>query len=853
MTGNPSLGNTGLPVEGVIDDVQRALADPGVAVLQAEPGAGKTTVVPLRLLGAEWLQGQILVLEPRRVAARAAAARMADLLGEEVGQTVGYVTRDDRRTGPDTRIEVVTDGILTRRLQRDPSLSGTAMVIFDEFHERHLQADLGLALTLDAREGLRPDLRVLVMSATLDADPIAKLMDGAPAVTSQGRSHPVSVIWRPRRSEGRLAADVASAVRAALEMETGDVLAFLPGAGEIHQTNAVLGSLPGVEVLPLHGALPARAQDRALRSSSGRRVVLATDLAETSVTVEGVGVVVDSGLARRPVYDPATGLSRLTTLTSSQASAEQRAGRAGRQGPGTVYRLWSAAEHSSRRRWPSPEIVTADLAGLALELALWGAPAESLRWLTPPDPAGLAAAGEVLDLLGATSGGRPTDLGRIMGELPVHPRLARMVLAAPPSALGTACLLAALLSERDVLRRGGQLVTADLGVRLAFLDGRDGDPSVDFDRAVAATVRRRAAELLKRVEKVSRSNRRGAPIPSGSPSDLGPLVALAYPDRLAGSRGGGRFRLRYGAGAALADHDPLATAAWLVAAEVEGPGGIGPADGRIRMAAPLDLSDIERIGAGNVSTAVRLVWDPQADDLRAVTEKTLDSLVLSTVRSRAPIGPATTQALVERVVAGGLSQLNWTSSARALQARCGWASRHLGEGWPDVSDEALAQSAESWLTPQLLGARGRDDLARVDMVKAIASLLGSRRHQLDVLVPPTVKLPSGRTVTIDFSGQQPRVSVRVRDLFGTRVHPTVAGGAVPITFELLSPAGRPFQVTADLPGFWSGSWQQIRRELAGRYPKHPWPEDPSQAEVQPKGRPPKSPGNGANRHSSGKA
>src|SRR3984957_5028103 len=446
---------TGLPVEGALPDLRAALAEGGTAVLIAEPGAGKTTVVPLRLLREGWLgDRRIVVLEPRRVAARAAAGRMAQLLGEAVGSTVGYVTRDDRRIGPSTRVEVVTDGILTRRLQRDPELAGTGLVIFDEFHERHLQADLGLALALDARDGLRPDLRVLVMSATLDAGPVSELLGGAPVVTSRGRTYPVEMRWQPLRTGGRLTPSVVAAVNGSLRADSGDVLVFLPGVGEIRGVTGALGTIAEVEILPLHGGLPAAEQDRALRPGRGRRVVLATDLAESSVTVAGVGVVVDAGLARRPAYDPASGLTRLRTVVASRASADQRAGRAGRTAAGVAYRLWARELHAARRAWSDPEIATVDLAALALELAVWGAgwaaPDGTLRWLTPPPAAALSTANQLLQELGALEEGRPTDLGRRLVELPLHPRLARMLLGAPGGARRTAALLAALVSERDI-------------------------------------------------------------------------------------------------------------------------------------------------------------------------------------------------------------------------------------------------------------------------------------------------------------------------------------------------------------------------------------------------------------------
>ncbi len=818
----PHPATTGLPVEEVIDELRTALAGVGAAVLQAEPGAGKTTVVPLRLLGEPWMDGgRMLLLEPRRVAARAAAARMAALLGERVGETVGISTRDERRVSRATRIEVVTDGVLTRRLQRDPTLDGVALVIFDEFHERHLQADLGLALTLDAREGLRPDLRVLVMSATLDSGGVSVLLGDAPFVSSRGRSFPIDLHWMPRRPDSRLEHGVTAAVHHALERLPGDVLVFLPGTGEIRTAIRALGGLGGVDVLPLHGTLPAADQDRALRAGARRRVVVATDIAESSVTVEGVTTVIDSGLARRPAFDPASGLSRVRTITTSRASADQRAGRAGRTAPGVAYRLWSESEHLGRRAWPDPEIAGADLAPLALELAAWGAPAEALRWLDPPPPGALAVAGSLLTELGALADGRPTDLGRRMLELPLHPRLARMVIEAPADGRRAAALLAAMLSERDIARRGGpdSPVSADIAERLAALTG-DGSSSLAVDGAAVATVRRRADELLRR-----------AKLSAGSSltTDPGPLLALGYPDRIAQSSSGARYRLRHGSGATLPEHDPLTGAGWLVAAEIEGVDRGNRADGRIRLAAVLDREDVESIGGKEIATVVRVAWDDGVDDLRATTERVLDALVLGAVRTSAPAGPETTAVLVAHAVSTDLAPLGWSRAARILQARVGWARAAFGEAWPACTDDALAADVGAWLAPLLGRATGRADLQRVDMAGVIRARLGGLVADLDRLVPNAVLLASGKSVPVAYDGEHPRIAVRAQDLYGTSVHPTIANGRIPVTVEVLSPAGRPIQITGDLPGFWNGSWAAVRREMATRYPRHHWPDDPAAA------------------------
>jgi len=805
-----------LPVEECVPDLRRALADAGAAVLVAPPGAGKTTIVPLRLLDEPWLAGgRIVVLEPRRLATRAAARRMASLLGEEVGATVGYTTRDERRVGRSTRIEVVTEGVLTRRLQRDPSLPGVGLVVFDELHERNLHADLALALVLDARPALRPDLRLLAMSATLEAAKVAALLGDAPVVTSEGRAHEVAVRWLPRRPKERLDAATVAAVLRAVREEAGDVLVFLPGAADIRRVESALALPAEVDVRPLFGALPAPAQDAALAPSPAgrRRVVLATDIAETSLTVEGVRVVVDSGESRTPRFDARSGLTKLHTGPISRASAEQRAGRAGRTEPGVAYRLWSKLEHAARRPYAAPEIAGVDLAGLALEVAVWGAEPAALKFLDPPPARALEEARSLLAMLGAVDGaGRPTPAGRAMADLPVHPRLAHMVVAAAGDGLGwTACLLAALLEDRDVLRGRPDDLPTDVSQRVALIAaGSARHPHADAGAVRNAS--RRAAELARRA---------GV---SQSPVDLGrcgAVLGLAYPDRLAQARSGARFRLRNGAGAWVPAGDPLAGEAFLAVAELEA----GRGDGRIRLAAGLDATDMEA-AAGGAEESVTVSWDPARDDLRAKVERRLGSLVLATAEGPAPAGEATTRALVARVRATRLAALRWTGKARALQARAEFARRTVAGGeWPDLSDAALVATLDDWLAPLLAGATGRAGIEGVDVLGALRRRLGHLAPQLDRLAPAHLTV-NGRQVTIDYSGPRPTVAVRVQDLFGTSVHPTVAGGKVPVVLQLLSPAGRPVQVTADLPGFWAGTWADVRKEMAGRYPKHAWPVDP---------------------------
>lgn len=845
----PGPGPTGLPVEAVVGDVVAALRDVGTAVLVAPPGAGKTTVVPLHLQADPVLgSGRIVVLEPRRLAARAAARRMADLLGEPVGQRVGYRTRDERVGGRHVRVEVVTEGILVRRIQADPLLTGTSVVVLDEVHERNLVTDLSLALLVDVRRSVRPDLAVLAMSATVDAARVAAVLDagtdgvggavgraGAPVVTSDGRQHPVDVGWWPPGPRDREADHVARSVLRALDEERhGDVLVFLPGAGEIGRVARLLAPAvpPTVDVHPLHGSLPAADQDRALAPSAPgrRRVVLATDIAESSLTVDGVRVVVDAGLARSPRYDPGTGLTRLVTRPASQAAADQRAGRAGRLGPGVARRLWSAADHRLRPRFADPEIAVVDLAGLALELAVWGSDPADLPFPDQPPARAWTEARAVLVALGALDDrGRPTATGRAMADLPLHPRLARLAVEGHRRGEGwLAAVVAAVLDERDVLAGRRDERPVDLAERVVLVAPEstvvDGGP-VRGDGPAVAMVRRRAGELARRV-----GARRG-PI---DPTAIGPLVALAHPDRIAQARGGGRFRLRDGGGGWLPVTDPLATAPFLAVAAVDVADGVDAdrgVDGRIRLAAPLDRADVEDLVAGHVETLVEVAWDRERDDLRSRTEVRAGALVLSSRDGRAEPGPEVTRALLDRVRTTGGAVLRWTDAAQSFRHRVALLRRH-GDGWPDLGDDVLFtdEALREWLAPHLVGATGRRDLEALDLVTVLRSGLDHRRlRDLDRLAPRTVTLASGRTVTVDYAGEAPAIATRVQDLYGTTVHPAVVDGLVPLVVHLLSPAGRPVQVTADLPGFWAGSWREVRKELAGRYPKHQWPLDPGTA------------------------
>ena len=829
-------------MEEVVAEVVTALRTHRVAVLVAPPGAGKTTLVPLHLAADPQLgAGKVVVLEPRRLATRAAARRMAELWGEPVGRRVGYRTRDDRVGGRDIAVEVVTEGILIRRIQADPTLAGTSVVVLDEVHERNLVTDLALALLVDVRSSLRPDLAVLAMSATVDAERVAAVLGGsgvgsdegpapAPVLVSAGRQHPVATHWWPPGPRDRPLDHVARSVgRALREQPDGDALVFLPGAGEINRVTGLLaGSVPdGVAVHALHGSLPGADQDRALAPSppGTRRVVLATDIAESSLTVDGVRLVVDAGLDRSPRYDPATGLTRLVTRPASQASADQRAGRAGRLGPGVAIRLWSEAEHRSRPRFTDPEIAVVDLAGLALDLAVWGSRPEDLALPDQPPAGTWAEAHALLVALGVlTAEGRPTALGRRVAELPLHPRLGRMVTQAHDRGLGWMAVVAAtLLDERDVVGGRRDERSADLAERMALVTGEDRDRG----RGPAlSTVRRRARDLARRM---------GIEAGPVDPSELGPVVALAHPDRIAQARGGGRFRRRDGGGGWLPDTDPLAAAPFLAIAEVDAVDRVDDrrgSDGRIRLAAALDRTDVEDLVGDTVETVTTTAWDRDRDDLRTRREVRAGALVLSSVEGPAEPGPGTVTVLLDRVRATDGAALTWTAAARSLQGRVTLLRDH-DPSWPDLSDASLLADGalEEWLAPFLGSAAGRRDLAAIDVHQALRARLDHHQQRsVDRQFPRTITLANGRTLNIDYEGETPVARARVQDLYGTTEHPTVANGQIPVVLHLLSPAGRPVQVTADLPGFWAGSWTEVRKEMAGRYPKHPWPPEPSTAQ-----------------------
>jgi ATP-dependent helicase HrpB len=816
-----------LPVTAALPALREALARQPNAVLHAPPGAGKSTGVAPALLDAPWLGGRgIIMLEPRRLAARAVADHIATLLGERVGETVGYRMRMDTRVGPRTRIEIVTEGILTRRMQGDAGLENIGCVIFDEFHERSLQADLGLALVLDAQRHLRPDLRVLVMSATLDTAAVARLLGGAAVIGAEGLSHPVETRYLERPSEVSIDRQASAAILRALREEPGDVLVFLPGAGEIRRVAGALAeqALPAdTRVLPLYGDLSHDEQDRAIRPAAAgeRKVVLATNIAETSLTIEGVRVVIDGGLERRARFDPSSGMSRLGTVRISQASADQRRGRAGRLGPGVCYRLWTGARQRALAAQTPAEILEADLAPLALELAVWGADADALAWLDPPPAATLGQARDLLGELGALDrDGRITPHGREMAAIGAHPRLAHLLLRSRDAGVSTTgCALAALLTERDVLR--GRERDADIRSRLELLQeklppGKGSAPLVQ-----------RAAKYFQRQLRV----REGAG--QIETAEAGWLLACAYPDRIGRWREprSGRYQLTNGRGAFFAEPQALASSEFIVVAELDA----GEREARIYLAAPLDRGEIERHFGTDIGEADRVWWDSREQAVLARRQRRLGELVLDDAPVRKPDSDAVATAMLAGIRELGLDALPWTRDLRTWQARVlllRAANASPPEPWPDVSDAALLDSLEHWLSPWLAGASRRQHLAKLPLGDALRGLLTrEQQRRLDELAPTHIGVPSGSRIAVDYlDGATPSLSVRLQEVFGLQDSPRLAGGHIPVLMKLLSPARRPVQVTQDLRSFWQKGYHEVRRELKGRYPKHYWPEDPHQAQ-----------------------
>ena len=794
-----------LPIDGALAPLIAALKSRGMAVLQAPPGAGKTTRVPIALLQSCLASGKILMLEPRRLATRAAAERLAEELGEATGQTVGYRMRGEAKVSKSTRIEVVTEGILTRMIQSDPELAGIGAVIFDEFHERSLNADLGLALALEIRAALRPDLLILAMSATLDAEPVGALMGDAPVITSGGRSFSVETLHldKPLPRDARLPEATASLIEQAVAETEGGILVFLPGEGEIQRTEALLkGRLPeDCEIRPLYGALPFTAQRAAIAPvPKGRKVVLSTAIAETSLTIEDIRVVIDAGRARRARYDPGSGMSRLVTERVTRAEATQRAGRAGRVAAGRCYRLWTRGEEGAFAAFPPPEIATADLAPLALELALWGS--DDLAFLTPPPEGALAEARALLADFGALDDkGLITAHGRELAALPLHPRLGHMLLKAGKGAAP----VAALLGERDLLYGA----PADLGLRLKALTGRYDGPG-----AVSHPVKERVKAEANRLE---------ASLPDRSAIDLAEMVALAYPDRIGQRRPGDqpRYLLSGGKGAILDAADPLAGQPFLVATDLDG----DPREAKIRLAAPISEAQIRAVLADRITEETSCQWSKRDRRVLARRQERLGAIALSDRPWLEAPSEAFAQAMCEGVRDLGL---RLEGAAARFRARVELV-RAGGADLPDMTDAALLDTLEDWLLPHLQGVKIAEDWKRFNPLEALRAMLDWNEMQaLDAAAPAHFETPLGRRIAIDYDGETPKITLRLQEMFGVTRHPMI--GKTPLRVTLLSPGGKPVQTTTDIPGFWASSYADVRKDMRGRYPRHPWPEDPTVAE-----------------------
>ncbi|MFF5867006.1 ATP-dependent helicase HrpB [Pseudomonas sp. NPDC012596] len=835
-----------LPIDAVLPALRQALEDRDEAVLEAPPGAGKTTRVPLALLNESWLAGQtILMLEPRRLAARAAAERLASELGEKVGETVGYRIRLDSKVGPKTRIEVVTEGILTRRLQADPALEGVGLLIFDEYHERSLDADLALALSLNGRELLREDpLKILLMSATLEGERLSRLLEDAPVVSSEGRMHPVDIRWgRPFQPGEFIEPRVVDSVLQALADQTGSLLVFLPGQAEIrrvHQSlQEALGERPDILLCPLHGELDLNAQRAAIDPAPKglRKVVLATNIAETSLTIDGVRVVIDAGLARVPRFDPGSGMTRLDTQRISRASATQRAGRAGRLEPGVCYRLWSEGQHDQLAAHGSAEILQADLAGLALQLGRWGVTPDQLRWLDQPPAAAFSQAQDLLARLGAFKPGSRDNLsehGQAMAELPAHPRIAHLLLRGQHLGLAAmACDVAALLGERDIQRGGG----ADLHSRLALLSGES-----KANRGGHGGVQR-ARQLARQYRGLLRGKAGAAVADPDHPRWLGALLALAYPDRVAQQRreGGAEYRLANGRAALFAEVDALMKCPWLVVADLGS--RQGQREERIYLAAQFDPALLDDVLAEQVERFDILDWDEREQVLRAERQTKVGELVLSREPLPGLDDQARAKALLGLVRRKGLNLLTWTPELRQWQARVTLLRQlDLEKGghseWPDLGDEALLASLEDWLQPYLGKVSRLSHFAALDLPSILRNLLPWPLPQrLDEWAPTHLAVPSGSNIRLDYSETPPILAVRLQELFGLADTPRIAQGRQQVKLHLLSPARRPVQVTQDLANFWRTTYAEVKKDLKGRYPKHYWPEDPLVAEATARAKP----------------
>ncbi|MEH6476709.1 MAG: ATP-dependent helicase HrpB [Sneathiella sp.] len=828
MTHLPPI--TGLPVEEILPQLVSALETGNCAVLQAPPGAGKSTTVPLWLLGLKDLGSRkILMLEPRRLAARATARRMADLLGEEVGQTVGYRVRLENKVSKNTRIEVVTEGILTRFLQSDPELSNVGVVIFDEFHERNLNTDLGLALTRQTQEVFREDLRIVVMSATLDAEGVSKLLGDAPILTSLGRQYPVETRHINKTPKGRFEGQLANWIEEiATENTDGDILVFLPGAGEITRTMTALsnfGHKQDISLLPLFGNLTQKDQDRALKPDPGgkRKIVFATDIAETSLTIEGVRIVVDSGLSRKPQFDPNSGMSRLEMRRISRASADQRQGRAGRLGPGICYRMWNVAEDRGLIPQSPPEIATADLTPLVLELAKWGVDdVGELSWMTEPPSGLISQAKELLFRLGALDeAGKILKLGERMVKFPLHPRLARMVIKSEEmgdAALG--CDVAALLSERDIMRRNFDNPNSDLSARVSLLNAARGPRGSrsEYSRLI------RSADDLRRRFKVGNA--------ASKTDRLGIVLAFAYPDRVGELRKNSKenYRLSNGRGAQLLQNDKLTGEPYLVVADLDGKGR----DARVYLAAPITYHQLLDQFSTEISVHSHVYWDADKERIIADEETRFGALVLDAKRIKKPAPEEVAKALLSVIFEKEMRPLPWSNGSRSVIDRVAFARAHDADfsDWPELSEKWLLDNLENWLGPYLLGKNnlaGLQDLKLEDIL--LTQLTWEHQKRLDDIAPAKLTMPTGSHVRLDYSDPDaPVLAVRLQELFGQADIPGLANGRIPVSIHLLSPARRPAQITKDLAGFWKNSYSAVKKDLKGRYPRHYWPDDPLQAE-----------------------
>jgi len=808
-------GSSNLPVTDVLDELGQELGRAKRAVLCAPPGAGKTTLVPLYLLDQDWLgDGKIILLEPRRLAARAAASRMATLLNEDVGGTVGYRMRLDNRVSARTRIEVVTEGVFARMVLDDPELSGVSVVIFDEFHERSLDGDFGLALALDVQAGLRDDLHILVMSATLDSERISALLDRAPVITSLGRSFPVDIRYEDRSGQERIEDKVLRAIIEAHAAEAGSILAFLPGQAEIKRTAERLEGRfdPGTQVIPLYGNLSQKEQDAAIKpTEKGRRkIVLATSIAETSITIDGVRIVIDSGLQRLPVFEPSTGISRLETVKVSRASADQRAGRAGRTEPGIAIRLWHAGQTAALPAFTPPQILASDLSGFALDLAHWGVsdPA-SLKFLDQPPASTLKEANALLQGLGALDGsGAITARGKLMREMALPPRLAAMVLAADALGCGgEASLLAVLLTEQGL---GGNDI--DLEERLRRFKGEKSE------RATAAR------GLAKRLVSSLPGKNNG----SEAPLTAGQLLLHAFPDRIAFQRGArGRYVMANGRGGEVEETERLATQKMLVVADIVG----RAARPRILAAASISLRDVEAFLPEAIVKEDQLFFDKPSGQVRARRVSRIGAIILDETPLARPSGEKAAQALANGICEHGLGILPFSKDAQQLRHRLGFLHRSVGAPWPDMSDAALIDRLDEWFVPFQHDAKTIHEISSGNIMEGLRSLVPHEElRQLGKLLPTHFEAPTGQKHAIHYEGEEPTLTIRVQELFGLKDHPSVAGGKLPLLLELTSPAHRPIQTTRDLPGFWAGSWKDVRADMRGRYPRHPWPEDPASAQ-----------------------